>query len=500
MGAEALVRWIHPEKGTISPAQFISVFENNGFISQLDRYIFECVCAVQREGLDEGIASVPVSVNLARYDLFDPQFLDTLEEIRARYQVPAQYVNIEITESSALGGSHLLREVLDKLHRWGYKVEMDDFGSGYSSLNILKDTDFDVIKLDMRFFEKEQPGHVGRGGTILGSVVRMINWLQLPMIAEGVETAEQADLLRSIGCNYIQGYLYAKPMPRDEFQRLLLGSHVGKAAPSMRLIETMDADRFWSSESLETLIFSNYVGGAAIFEYHSDGSTEILRVNRKYIEELNMNLTEKDVVARDVMDTLDEGGKMFYKDMLDNAVSSGQEQECETWRTLRSSCCGEDKICVRSNVRMIGHSKGSYIFYAMIRNVTNEKQRWIDVIDNERRFKAASEQVNIYYWEYTVATREMRPCYRCMRDLGLPAVLTNYPDSAIEMGVFPPEVADMYRDWHRQIAEGVEHLEAVIPLTVGRVPFHVRYTTEFDESGRPVKAYGSAALVVDPVK
>ena len=109
----------------------------------------------------------------------------------------------------------------------------------------------------------------------------------------------------------------------------------------------------------------------------------------------------------------------------------------------------------------------------------------------------ASEQVNIYYWEYTVATREMRPCFRCMRDLGLPALLTNYPDSAIEMGVFPPETADMYRDWHRQIAEGVPSLEAVIPLTVGRIPFIVRYTTEFDENNRPVKAYGSAALVVD---
>ena len=132
----------------------------------------------------------------------------------------------------------------------------------------------------------------------------------------------------------------------------------------------------------------------------------------------------------------------------------------------------------------------------MIRNITAEKERFREVIDNEKRFKMASEQINIYYWEYTVATREMRPCFRCMRDLGLPALLTNYPDSAIEMGVFPPEVADMYRDWHRQIAEGVEELEAVIPLTVGRVPFRVRYTTEFDESGRPVKAYGSATLVV----
>lgn len=96
-----------------------------------------------------------------------------------------------------------------------------------------------------------------------------------------------------------------------------------------------------------------------------------------------------------------------------------------------------------------------------------------------------------------MVTKEMRPCFRCMRDLGLPALMTNYPDSAIDMGVFPPEVADMYRDWHKQIAGGVEQLEAVMPLTVGRIPFKVKYTTEFNECGSPVKAYGSATLITE---
>ncbi len=133
----------------------------------------------------------------------------------------------------------------------------------------------------------------------------------------------------------------------------------------------------------------------------------------------------------------------------------------------------------------------------MIRNITSEKNSFNAMLDTERRFKMASEQVNIYFWEYTVSTKEMRPCFRCMRDLGLPPLLRNYPDSAIEMGIFPPEVADMYRDWHVQVANGVKELEAIIPLTPERIPFHVRYTTEFDENGHPVKAYGSAALVVD---
>jgi len=496
VGAEALVRWLHPEKGMIPPGQFIPVFENNGFISRLDRYVFEEVCAFLRRCLDRSMSVVPISVNLTRHDLFTPGFLDNLEAIRRKYNVPSKYIRIEITESSALGSSHFINKALATLHSYGFTVEMDDFGSGYSSLNILKDLDFDIIKLDMRFFEKEQ-APTGRGGIILSSIVRMVNWLQLPLIVEGVEVAEQADFLRSIGCDHIQGYLYSKPLPEVEFERLLRESPTGVPAPHMRLVETMDAGRFWSEDSLETLIFSNFVGGAAILHYSSDGKAEILRVNEKYLRELGMNLPEKELVNHDPMDFMEAGDLENYRQTIHRAIETGDEEECETWRTITSSCCGQERICIRSTMRIIGRSMGNYIFYVMIRNITAEKQRFTDILDNERRFKAASEQINIYYWEYTVATHEMRPCFRCMRDLGLPALLTNYPDSAIEMGVFPPEVADMYRDWHRQIAEGVSSLEAVIPLTVGRVPFHVRYTTEFDENGRPIKAYGSAALVVN---
>ncbi len=187
--------------------------------------------------------------------------------------------------------------------------------------------------------------------------------------------------------------------------------------------------------------------------------------------------------------------RLVYVNMLEKAIKTLEEQECETWVTIKSECCGQERMCLRNTVRMIGKSDDNYLFYSSIRNITAEKVRFDQMEETEKRFKMASEQVNIYYWEYTVANKEMRPCFRCMRDLGLPALVTNYPEPAIEMGIFPPDYADMYRDWHRQIEAGVPELEGIIPLTVGRVPFRVRYTTEFDETGRPVKAYGSAALV-----
>ncbi len=494
VGAEALVRWKHPEKGLISPGVFIPIFEKNGFITKLDLYVFEEVCRFIRKCMDEGLSVVPISVNFSRHDIFQTDFVEKLEESRQKYQIPSQYLRVEITESAIIGGSQLVNEVVGKLHEHGYVVEMDDFGTGYSSLNVLKDIDLDMMKLDMLFLSEKSESK--RGGTIISSIVRMAKWLEMPVIAEGVETIEQADFLRSIGCDYIQGYLYSKPLEEKDYREIVANSTIGKKTAEVQFIDTLDAYKFWEPKSLETLIFSNYVGGASIFEYHN-GRIEVLRVNQKYLREICLNVTEKEFIAINTMSTLDEENRKKYEEALYKAIETGEEQECETWRNYETSCCGENNVCIRSHLRMIGKSGDTYLFYAMIHNITAEKLYYQEILDSEKRFKMASEQVNIYYWEYDVATKEMRPCFRCMRDLGLPKILYNYPDSAIEMGVFPPEAADMYRDWHRQIENGVKELEAEIPLTEQRVPFRVRYTTEFDSKGHPVKAYGSAAKIVD---
>ena len=369
---------------------------------------------------------------------------------------------------------------------------MDDFGSGYSSLNVLKDLDVDVIKLDMRFLS----GSIGgRGGAIINAMVQMAKWLDTPVVAEGVETLDQADYMKSIGCSYVQGYLYSKPVTEDEFIEKLRKTDFEPIAPVIEM-ENMDAGKFWDPASMETLVFNNYVGGAAIFSF-LDGKIEMLRVNNKYLKEIGMNMTEQEVLSCQPWDCMDEHNKQIYSDALNRAVNTGEEISCETWRTFCSKTCGEDKICVRSHIRMIGKAGEQYLFYVMVQNITNEKKNYETLYDSERRFRFASEHANVYAWEVDLDTRQMRPCFRCMRDLNVPPVVYNYPEPLIENGLFPPDYADMYRDWMKQLEQGVDHLEAIIPLTVGRVPFHVRYTTEFDENGKPLKAYGSASLVVD---
>ncbi len=372
VGAEALVRWKHPERGLISPGIFIPIFEKNGFITKLDMYIFEEVCSFVRKCLDKGLEVVPVSSNFSRHDIFQVDFVESLEEIRARYDVDAKYLRLEITESAIVGSSQQVNAIVKKLHQYGYVVEMDDFGSGYSSLNVLKDIELDILKLDMLFLKEGTNINQNRGGTILSSVVRMAKWLNMPVIAEGVETVEQADFLSSIGCNYIQGYLYSKPLPEEEFEALMSDSIVGETIPRMDMVETLNVNEFWDPHSRETLIFSHYVGGAAIFDYH-DGKVELLRVNKKYLRELGGNCSEKEALEKDPLEMLDENNRNIYENALKAAIETGEEQECETWRFVSSSRCENEKICIRSIVKVIGSTEGSYIVFAMIRNVTEQK-------------------------------------------------------------------------------------------------------------------------------
>ena len=497
IGAEALMRWKHPVYGMQYPSDFIPVLEKNDLIYRADLAVFESVCAFLRRCIDEGAVPVPISVNMSRYDIYRKNYVDEIEKLRVKYDIPVKYLHVEVTETSAIGGMELVSGVLRQLHDYGYIVEMDDFGSGYSSLNVLKDLEVDVIKLDMRFLS----GNIGgRGGTIISAIVQMAKWLGTPVIAEGVETLDQADYMKSIGCKYVQGYLYSKPVPADEFlEKMNLLEHE-PLTPAMDLVAKMDAGKFWDPTSMETLIFNNFVGGAAIFSYQ-EGKAEILRVNKKYVREIGMNMIEQEILESDPLQAFDEENKRIMVAALERAAETKEEQTCETWRKVCSKTCGEDMICVRSFIRLIGKTDNQYLFYAMVQNITAEKNRFNEVYESERRFRAASEQANVYAWEYDIATKQMRPCFRCMRDLHLPAIVYNYPEPAIEVGIFPPDYADMYRGWMKQLDEGtVDHLEGIIPLTVGRVPFHVRYTLEFDESGKPLKAYGSATLVVDDVK
>ncbi len=218
VGAEALVRWISQENGFISPGDFIPVFENNGFVYEVDKFIWEETCRCIRKWRDEGRDVKPVSVNVSRIDLYDPHLVQYLVDLRKKYDIPPEYLELEITESAYTEDPQQIITITRQLREAGFLILMDDFGTGYSSLNMLKDIQIDVLKLDMGFLKNSD--QTVKGGNILAAIIQMAKSLKMQTIAEGVETKEQVEFLRSIGCKYVQGYYYSRPVPVEDFEKL----------------------------------------------------------------------------------------------------------------------------------------------------------------------------------------------------------------------------------------------------------------------------------------
>ncbi|SHJ86342.1 EAL domain-containing protein [Hespellia stercorisuis] len=215
-GAEALVRWQHPERGLIPPGVFIPVFERNGFIATLDYYVWEKICGMLRGWLDMGKEPMPVSVNVSRVSLYNPQLVERLTGLVEKYRIEYRLLQLEITESAYMTNPELMLETIHALRCAGFTILIDDFGSGYSSLNTLKDIEVDILKVDMKFLPVDE--EVKKGEIILASVIKMANWLGMSVVVEGVETRMQRDFLIGVGADYVQGYYYSKPIPQKEYE------------------------------------------------------------------------------------------------------------------------------------------------------------------------------------------------------------------------------------------------------------------------------------------
>lgn len=219
VGAEALARWIKPAGDIIPPDEFIPLFEKNGFVAELDLYMLEQVCSHMRAQIDSGIVPVPTSINQSRCYMYNPDYVDTLCATVNKYRIPPHLIEFEITENIAYKSMDKLIIVIEKLNANGFHLSLDDFGSGYSSLNVLKDLKVDVLKLDRVFLGKTID--TTRGKTVVANIIRMAKELAIDVVAEGVETSEQVDFLRSSNCDMAQGFFFSRPIPMKEFEELL---------------------------------------------------------------------------------------------------------------------------------------------------------------------------------------------------------------------------------------------------------------------------------------
>ncbi|WP_177177710.1 EAL domain-containing protein [Treponema bryantii] len=286
-GAEALVRWNHPEYGFMSPGQFIPLFERNGFIVKLDCFVLEQVCKDIQRWKQDGLPLVPISVNVSRRDFIESGCIDKQYQIVEKYNIDHSLIHMEVTESLYSENTDLIISQVKRTQEMGFVIEMDDFGAGYSSLGSLSTFPLNVLKLDISFVR-----NIVKNEIVIENIIKMAHRMGLLVIAEGAETVEQFKILRTLGCDYIQGYYFSKPLPVKEFEAYLKKSSV----LSCGNITLRDFAKTRTSLSEDMLMAANEVAEGipgGFFSYHADGGLELISFNNELIRMYGCSTAEE---------------------------------------------------------------------------------------------------------------------------------------------------------------------------------------------------------------
>lgn len=381
IGAEVLARWTHPAYGRIFPDEFIHVLEETGQISELDAFIWESACQCMRGWLDAGY-EIPLSINLSRKDVLGHRLSEQLSALTEKYHLKREMLHLEITESAYMNNPDELMEIVEELNHAGFHVEMDDFGNGYSSLNMLKNVPVKTIKLDLRFLTDVEQN--SKAGNIISSVIRMAHGMEMAVIAEGVETQQQADFLKNLGCNLMQGYYFARPLPQAEFEQICMSESEKLTAATFDRVNVENIQEFLTANNNSSFIFNRCVGAGSILEYNGR-EIEIVLANDKFYE-MRGGLSDKvDVNA-------EKSGRLFSKEdteiikhTIERAITQ-TESRCkvymkptEMWIEVRytlisKGCSHAFVFCQMENVTQ------EYILQKEMDKIRTEMQTMLDLI------------------------------------------------------------------------------------------------------------------------
>ncbi|RDB64602.1 hypothetical protein C1878_01780 [Gordonibacter sp. 28C] len=369
VGLEALVRWQHPERGLVMPGDFIPVLERNGFIASLDLYVWDEACRHLRSWIDRGKRPIPVSVNISRADLYAIDVVDTLEGLVQNYGLDHHLLELEITES-AYAEDEKMAEAANDLKELGFTILMDDFGSGYSSLNMLKDITVDILKIDMGFLVRESDAQ--RSESILEAVVSMARLMDLRIIAEGAETKEQVDFLQDIGCDYAQGYYFHRPMDTVKLEALISNDDVidyrGVLSPLMDLI---DMNALLNEDETSRTIVDNLIGGMAVYAVYPD-RFELLQVNNAYYRVTGCN-------SVDLRERQHHISKQVHPDdlpiVMDLFAQAEQHPVSGAEGTFRRYRLNGNLMWLRMKTFFLRREQNRNIFFASLADVTEQKEQ-----------------------------------------------------------------------------------------------------------------------------
>lgn len=376
VGAEALVRWISPEKGMISPADFVPVLEKNGFIGEVDQYVWDLACRTIRSWLDKGITPVPISINISRVDIMSFDVVGYLNGLIEKYQIARKYIKVEITESAYVDNVDKILAAIKNLREYGYLLMMDDFGSGYSSLNMLRETFVDVIKLDMRFLDMSDD-NIQKGISILKSVIDMSNEIKSAIVMEGVENKRQEEMLQDMGVRFAQGYLYYRPMPLAQFEELIADPE----NVDSRGIYNREEDIRYRNEAIERMIKNRNaryekIGIAktrgGFLEYESKGAQRLLNVSQSIAYMFGCDTVEefRDYVGNSFLGMVHPKDRERIEYEIHHQISSSEwKMDYIEYRILRKD--GKVRYVYDYGHLEEGMEEGSSRFYVFLLDVTD---------------------------------------------------------------------------------------------------------------------------------
>ena len=438
IGSEALVRWISPEKGFISPGQFIPLLEKNGFINKLDVYIWDKVCQTIRRWLDEGRTVLPISINVSRADIYSMDVVRILKDMIEKYNISTEYIEIEITESAYVENGSVIKDTEKAFKNAGFKILIDDFGSGYSSLNMLKDIDADVLKLDMKFLDLN-PENNDKGVSIITAVLDMARQLDIPTIAEGIETDEQFKLLELLGCEYAQGYYYYRPMSISDYEKLI--DDKDNVADKLIILKTRKNDKSYLKEITDyfwKIADVDLDTGAYHFIRRTDEPDYVMTPRPKTIAEYADRYIKYGVIHPDDVS--------LYKEAINLGRIKKQLDE------------GKERGTYQIRYNMDGTYKW-YVFEVTKPTNYSEDNRRVLFTWKEADYQAGAREdaMDIIYNTFIKILRAdfLHDRYEpikstqedIIRDAGLSGSIKEYIDKYIDMGVVHPEDAGTYRDF-----------------------------------------------------
>lgn len=318
VGGESLARWQRQDGSYISPTVFVPILEKYGVITDLDAFVWEQVCIWLRHMIDSGIQPVPVSVNVSRINIFSLDVPAKLSELCAKYRLEHSLLEVEITESAYIEDDNRIKTAIAELREKGFRVLMDDFGSGYSSLNMLRNINVDIIKLDAQFL-RFSINDEQKGINILESIISMTKSLSTPMIVEGVETPALVRYLKDMGCKYMQGFHYYRPMPPEQFEALIsIPGNVDRRGIVLQRNKQLHVREFLEDSVYSDAMLNNILGPVVFYSRNLD-NVDIVRFNAQFIHLIGLDSATMEVRRYHIQNYIVKEDQSKFLAMLDNA-------------------------------------------------------------------------------------------------------------------------------------------------------------------------------------